>query len=55
MMNIVSLENHLNLDLEVVSILDLSYLFTKHQQVRIRSEISTLIMKTTKEVTAFGI
>ena len=29
-MDIVSMENHLNLDLEVASILDLSYLFTKH-------------------------
>ena len=29
-MAIVSMENHLNLDLEMISISDLSYLFTKH-------------------------
>ena len=53
-MDIVSMENHLNLDLEMISISGLSYLFTKHKQVRIRSKIATLIMKITKEVTAFG-
>ena len=29
-MAIVSIENRLNLDLEMISISDLSYLFTKH-------------------------
>ena len=53
-MDIVSMENHLNLDLEMISISGLSYQFTKHWQVRIRSKIATLIMKITKEVTAFG-
>ena len=53
-MDIVSMENHLNLDLEMISNSDLSYRFTKHWQVRIRSLIATLIMKITKEVTAFG-
>ena len=48
------MENHLNLDLEMISISGLSYKFTKHWQVRIRSKIATLIMKITKEVTAFG-
>ena len=54
MMDIVSMENHLNLDLKMISISGLFYLFTKHEQVRIRSKIATLIMKTTKEATAFG-
>ena len=54
MMDIVSMENHLNLDLKMISISDLSYQFNKHKQVRIRSKIVTLIMKITKEVTAFG-
>ena len=54
MMDIVSMENHLNLDFEMISISGLSYQFTKHWQVRIRSKIATLIMKITKEVTAFG-
>ena len=30
MMDIVSMESDLNLDLEMISISDLSYLFTKH-------------------------
>ena len=29
-MDIVSMENHLNLELETINISDLSYLFTKH-------------------------
>ena len=29
-MDMVSMENHFNLDLEMISISDLSYLFTKH-------------------------
>ena len=53
-MDIVSMENHLNLDLEMISFSDLSYKFTKHWQVRIRSKIATLIMKITKEVTVYG-
>ena len=54
MMDIVSMENYLNLVLEMISISGLSYMFTKHWQVGIRSKIATLIMKTTKEATAFG-
>ena len=54
MIDIVSMENHLNLNLKMISISDLFYQFTKHWQVRIRSKFATLIMKITKEVTAFG-
>ena len=43
-MAIESMENHLNLDLEMISISDLSYLFTKNLQVIIRSKIATLII-----------
>ena len=42
MMDIVSMENHLNLDLEMISISGLSYQFTKHWQVRIRSKIANI-------------
>ena len=54
MMDIVSMENHLNLDLEMISTSDISYLFTNHWPVGIRSKIAILNMNITKEDTVFG-